>query len=159
MKYTDITIHKHDHSGREVWHYTGRVLARGETWVQLEAYFNRDDNDAGYVVFCRNDRFVEWFYSDRWYNIFEIHDVADDAIKGWYCNITRPARLLPTDIHNEDLALDVWVNLDGSILLLDEDEFNALPLDSATRQHALDGVAALRRLVEQREKPFDPIPG
>src|ERR1051326_9143263 len=104
-----ITVFKLDHESREVWRYSGTILAHGATWVQLEAFFNRDDKDAGYVVFRRGDRYIEWFYTDRMYNIFQIHDVDDDHLKGWYCNICNPAIIADHEIRCEDLALDVWV--------------------------------------------------
>jgi protein associated with RNAse G/E len=153
----DITIHKLDHIGHETWDYSGKIIERGETWVQLEAFFNRPDSDAGYVVFRQGDRFVEWFYTDRWYNIFEIHDVDDDRIKGWYCNLTYPAQIKDHDILNRDLALDVWVDPHGEIQMLDEDEFAALPIDSETRGNVLLALDDLRGRIERREDQFAEI--
>jgi uncharacterized protein len=155
----DVTVYKHDHEGREVWHYSGKTLARDDTYIQLEAYFNRDDKDAGYVVFRRNDRFVEWFYSDRWYNIFEIHDVDDDHLKGWYCNISRPAKIIDGEVRSDDLALDVWVKPDGQTLLLDEDEFDKLELKVRERGNALKAVDELRALAGAKKGPFGAIGG
>lgn len=149
-----ITIHKRDHTGRETWHYSGVVLARGPGFVQLEARFNAPDRDLGYTVFRRDDRFVEWFFADRWYNIFEVHAVEDDHLRGWYCNITRPAQLEAEHIYADDLALDLWVAPDGSLLTLDEDEFAALGLDPHTAAQAMAGLDELRTLVEQRAAPF-----
>ncbi len=153
-----ITVIKNDHTGREVWRYTGRVLARGVTWVQLEAFFNRPDRRTPYHTFRQGDRFVEWFYSDRWYNMFEMHDVDDDHLTGWYCNITRPALLRPDTVTADDLALDVFVAPDGAITVLDEDEFAALPLDDATRARARRALADLQRRIVSRQPPFDAIP-
>jgi protein associated with RNAse G/E len=154
----DITIRKLDHQGHETWRYTGLVLDRGATWVRLQAYFNRPDHDAGYVVFRQGDRFIERFYSDRWYNIFEIHDVSDDRLKGWYCNLTRPATIGASEISSEDLALDVWIDPAGQIALLDEEEYQALPLSARERQQVLRAVDELRAQVERRDPPFDVIP-
>jgi protein associated with RNAse G/E len=153
----EITIRKLDHDGRETFRYQGTVLERGETWVKLEAYFGRPDRDEGYVVFRKGDRFVEYFYSDRWYNIFEMHDVADDHLKGWYCNLTRPVVLEPDAVVSEDLALDVWIDPSGEILLLDQAEFDALPLSDVDRENVWRGVDELRNRVEGREPPFDTI--
>ena len=153
-----ITVIKNDHAGHEVWRYTGHVLERGTTWVKLEARFNRPDMPAAYHTFRQGDRFVEWYYSDRWYSIFEMHDVDDDHLTGWYCNFSRPAVLTPEAILADDLALDMFVAPDGRITVLDEDEFAALPIDNATRaqvRHALDD---LKRQVEARQPPFDAIP-
>jgi len=155
---TAITVIKNDHAGRETWRYQGRVLARGATWVKLEAFFNRPDVAAGYHTFRRGDRFVEWFFSDRWYNIFQMYDAGDDRLKGWYCNVTRPARLGEREIVADDLALDLFIAPGGAITVLDEDEFAALPLDEATRRAAREAVETLRGMVAGRRPPFDAIP-
>ncbi|MHB8626086.1 MAG: DUF402 domain-containing protein [Aggregatilineales bacterium] len=153
-----ITVHKRDHTGRETWHYSGEVLARGDTWIILEARFNLPgERDVGYEVFRFNDRYVERFFSDQWYNIWEVHDVADDHLKGWYCNVGRPAIIAANDVYYDDLALDVWVDPLGNILVLDEDEFAALDLDTETRAHALATIDAVQALVEARTAPFDQI--
>jgi protein associated with RNAse G/E len=155
---TDITIRKLDHRGCETWRYTGVVLERDATWVRLQAYFNRSNTDAGYVVFRQGDRFIERFYSDRWYNLFEIHDVRDDHLKGWYCNLARPATITADEISCEDLALDVWIDPAGQITLLDEEEFEALPLDAREHYRVSQAVEEVRAQVERREPPFNVIP-
>ncbi len=156
---TDVTVRKLDHLGRETWRYPGVVLERGPTWVLLEAYFNRDDDDAGYVVFRRGDRFVEWYSSEHWYNIFEVHDVSDDHLKGWYCNLSRPAHLNleAHEISSDDLALDMWVDSAGRTSILDEIDFESLPIDEATRARVWHAVDELRAHVERRDPPFDRI--
>jgi protein associated with RNAse G/E len=153
-----VTVIKNDHTGREVWRYQGRVLRREDSLVVLEARFDHDEVDVGPVTFRRGDSFVERFYSDRWYNIFEVHDANDGHLKGWYCNIARPAALLPDEIRADDLGLDVFVHPDGRTLTLDQDEFDALPLDEGERRAALDGLAELRRLIQERCPPFDALP-
>lgn len=155
---TLITVIKNDHTGQEVWRYNGRVLARDPSWVKLEARFNRPDHVTPYHTFRQGDRFVEWYYSDRWYNIFEMHDADDDHFTGWYCNITRPAEITPTTVTADDLALDVFIAPDGAITVLDEDEFADLPLDESTRQQARRALDDLRRRAHTRAAPFDRQP-
>lgn len=152
---TPITIRKLNLAGQEVFAYSGEVVARTPTSVVVEALFTRYDRlDLGYTVFERNDRFVEYFYTDRWYNIFEIHAVRDDHLRGWYCNVARPAEIAQDTISAVDLALDVFIYPDGRTLLLDEDEFEELNLDEAERQNALAAVAELERLVEDKLEMF-----
>jgi predicted RNA-binding protein associated with RNAse of E/G family len=150
-----ITVNKLDLNHKLLWSYTGHMIDRSVTMIKLEARFNRETRDAGYVVFEKNDRFVEFFYTDRWYNIFEIHSVKDDHLKGWYCNIAKPALFSGNAIDQVDLALDVWINPDGTTLILDEDEFTALWLDEVTRQQAQQAVQELITLVHQRDTPFN----
>jgi hypothetical protein len=153
-----ITINKLNLKHELLWSYSGVVLDRSDNAIKLEARFNRETSDAGYVIFENDDRFVEYFYADRWYNIFEIHSVKDDRLKGWYCNIAKPALFCDNTIDQVDLALDVWINPDGAALILDEDEFADLRLDDVTRQQALQAVQDLIGLAHQHITPFDSIP-
>jgi hypothetical protein len=148
-----FTVYKLDHHGREVWRYPARILERGPYWVRLEAFFNRDDMDLGYVVFKRGDRFIETFYNDRWYNVFAVYDRDDGALKGWYCNVCRPAEITAAAVRCDDLALDVWVTPEGDAVVLDEAEFAVLPLTQEERTCGLAGVDELKRLVASGELP------
>jgi len=112
--------------------------------VTLEALFNRDDMPFMDIVLKRNDRFVETFYSDRWYNIFEIYDCDDGRLKGWYCNMGKPAVLAENAVSYVDLALDLWVSADGKQTVLDEDEFEALNLDGRLKQKVYAGLQELQ---------------
>jgi hypothetical protein len=153
----NITIRKLNLAHETTWSYSGRVLDRTPTQIKLEAHFNRDTADLGYAVFEHNDRFVERFFADRWYNIFEIHSVQDDHLKGWYCNIVKPATFQADAIEQVDLALDLWISPDGSYRLLDQDEFDQLDLDAETRHHARRAVGELIYLLYHREEPFGSI--
>ncbi|MCX6066718.1 MAG: DUF402 domain-containing protein [Chloroflexi bacterium] len=149
-----ITVRKRNENGQVTWEYGGVVLARGENFVQLEAHFNRADMPFQGTTLKRNDRFVELFYTDRWYNIFEIHDRDDDAIKGWYCNVGHPAVWDEQDVISYvDLALDLWVTPEGAQAVLDEDEFDDLGLDAPTRAQALNALADLQQLFKSKQPP------
>ena len=129
-----ITIHKLDLSGAEVTSYRADVVTRTPTSLVAEARWTRDRLDLGYVVFDTGDRFVEHFFTDRWYNVFEIRAGADDRLKGWYCNVTRPTEIDSAHLRWTDLALDVFIFPDGRVLVLDEDEFEALTLTEEERR-------------------------
>ena len=138
-----LTVYKLDHAGREVWQYPARLLERGADFVRLEAFFNRDDMALGYTTFRRGDRFIETFYDDRWYNVFAVYDRDEGTHKGWYCNVSRPAAISATTVRCDDLALDVWVTPDGRTLVLDEEEFAALPISDDDRRQAHDALQTL----------------
>jgi predicted RNA-binding protein associated with RNAse of E/G family len=152
-----IVVQKFDHKGQLVIEYDGVVIDSGPYWVCLRAIFQRADVELGFVTFRQGDIFIEWFYDDRWYNIFQVQDGESARIKGWYCNITRPAELFAELIRADDLALDVFVKPSGQVVLLDEDEFSALDLPTEERMAALRAVEMIRRAVNEREAPFDRI--
>ena len=145
-----VTVIKRDPSLCETFRYRGNVLRVSPRTVQLEARFNREDLPFEGVLLKRDDRFVETFYSDRWYNIFEIHDRDDDTLKGWYCNVTRPAIFRDGQVFFDDLALDLWVAADGRQAVLDEDEYRALALSPADQAGALRALAQLQRRFARR---------
>jgi predicted RNA-binding protein associated with RNAse of E/G family len=142
---SSVTVIKLDQKGQETWRYQGNVIERRAHHITLEAYFDREDTDVENLVLRRGDRFVETYFDDRWYNIFEVHDRVDDQIKGWYCNIGSPAALQDHTISYRDLALDLLVLPDGRQLVLDEDEFADLPLKPAERAKAWEALAELRK--------------
>ena len=156
---TVVTVHKLNGEGESVVQYEAEVAERFAGGVRLEARWTRPALDLGYTRFESGDRFVEWFFSDRWYNIFEIHAGDTDALKGWYCNVAAPATIEAQTIAARDLLLDLWVAADGVTRVLDEDEFAAdMSMDAATRAGAEAGLRALLALVGARRAPFDVIP-
>ena len=149
-----ITVLKRNQAGAVTWQYSGRILRRGSGFLVLEAFFNLPDTPFMGISLKRGDRFVETYYTDRWYNIFEVHDRDDDHLKGWYCNFGYPA-LMEEDgtLSYVDLALDLWVAPDGTQTVLDEDEFTALNLDAKTRQQVLAALGELQDFFRDDRKP------
>jgi protein associated with RNAse G/E len=140
--------------GEEKIRYPARISARLDNGVVLEAYWNHASRDLGYTTFEPGDRFIEYFYDDRWFNIFAIA-TANGRRKGWYCNIAAPARIDAERVEQVDLLLDVWVTPDGQPLILDEDEFAADDtLTEEQRQGALQGLQDLLALIAARREPF-----
>ena len=141
-----IKVQKKNLSGEVTVEYDGIVLQRRENSVMLEALFTREDMPFMDVIFKKGDRFVEYFFTDRWYNIFKIHDRDNGKVKGWYCNIGKPAEIKDNIVSYVDLALDLWVSADGKQTVLDEDEFEELALSTELRAAALKGLDELRAL-------------
>lgn len=148
-----IKVLKKNLAGEVTWQYEGVVLRRDNHSVTLEALFNRDDMPFMNTVLKRNDRFVETFYADRWYNIFEVHDRDSKRLKGYYCNIGKPAVIEDGIVSYVDLALDLWVNEDGKQTILDEDEFEEMQLDLEMRAHALAALEDLKARFKTNNPP------
>jgi len=141
---SEITISKLNLQGIETWRYTGEILFQDQEKVILQALFNRDDILFHGILLKKGDRFIETFYMERWYNIFEIHDRDDNQLKGWYCNIVYPAKLEGQVLSYIDLALDLLVYPEGKQLILDEDEFVELDLPAEVSRQALSALDELR---------------
>ena len=138
--------------------YMGELLHRDEAHILLRAPWQEPAKNLGFLQLVPGDVFFEHFYADRWYNIFAIH-AADGTLKGWYCNVTRPAVFGEEYVESEDLELDLFVPPDRAApVVLDEDEFAARGLDQsdpAAHTAARAALAELILLAASGAPPFD----
>lgn len=149
----DIIVIKLNTQGQETWRYPGQVIRRAPNSILIEAFFDREDFTFHGITLRKNDRFIERYFTDRWYNIFQIHDRQGDQLKAWYCNVTTPAQINPGEISYVDLALDLLVYPDGKYLVLDEDEFGDLDIEEEMQQKALEAKNELIEIVKTRKLP------
>jgi uncharacterized protein len=150
-----ITVRKLGYSGNEIFRWSGQLVARDQDAVVVEARFNVTRVDLGYVVFERGDLFVEFYYWQRWFNVFQIL-ASDGTLKGWYCNLASPPALVGDVLEYRDLALDLFVRPDSTWIEDDREEYDYncqhlyTPDDVAAAEA---GLAELRAWVERRSLP------
>ena len=150
----NMTIHKLDEKGHELWAYEARVMEQNNSLITLDALFDRNDVDIGELQLRRGDRFVETFYFERWYNIFAIYQQETNHFKGWYCNIARPAWLEGNHLYAEDLALDLVVMPDRHMTVVDQAEFENLTIPTVERIKALEALDELMDIAKNAIEPF-----
>ncbi|WP_240965855.1 DUF402 domain-containing protein [Streptomyces zingiberis] len=154
--------------------YPATVVADDGTRVTVRAPWAGAARDFGFVRFEPGDVLTEHFWRDRWYAVKEVR-AADGALKGWYCDVTRPARVLDggtapaaggagrgggragsggsagpgarATLLVADLDLDLWCSADGrAVLRLDEDEFAESGLTGRDPGAAARALASLDEL-------------
>ncbi|MEU7136154.1 DUF402 domain-containing protein [Streptomyces sp. NPDC046261] len=139
-------------AGRTKVRYPATVVHDDGTHAVVRApWAGAGARDFGFVRFEDGDVFTEHYWRDRWYAVKEVRD-AGGSLKGWYCDVTRPAQAEKDALVVEDLDLDLWVSADGgTVLRLDEDEFadsgldGRDPLAARAARRALDELEALAR--------------
>ena len=124
--------------------YPGDLVTLTNDMVVVNARFTATDRLFFGMALKKDDLFVEAYFIDRWYNIYEIYDRDNNTRKGWYCNISRPAVWDDSQISFEDLALDLLVFPDGRQIVLDEEEFEILDLDPEEKLTARNALAELQ---------------
>ncbi|WP_267245842.1 DUF402 domain-containing protein [Streptomyces sp. PR69] len=134
-------------SGRTKIRYRAELLADDGVRLTVRApWAGEGGRDFGFVRFEPGDVFTEHYWRDRWYSVKEVR-TGDGVLKGWYCDVTRPAEFSGGELTAEDLDLDLWVSHDGaSVLRLDEDEFAASGLAERDPEAAAQAVQALDEL-------------
>ena len=140
----EVTLTK---AGRTKIRYPAEVLTEDGARLSVRAPWAAEGvRDFGFVRFEPGDVFTEYYWRDRWYSVKEVRG-ASGALKGWYCDITRPATLTGTELVVEDLDLDLWRSADGGdVRRLDEDEFAESGLAERDPEAAAAAVTALDEL-------------
>ena len=152
-----ITVVKLSPRGEIKIQYQGEVVEYLSHGVIIQAYWSHPTKNLGYVSFEPGDRFIEYYYTDRGYNIFDISS-TQGVRKGWYCNIAEPAILIDDRIEQVDLLLDVWVSPTGETLILDEDEFATdTTLNAGQRKGAKQGLQELLKMIADHQEPFSTL--
>lgn len=133
--------------GRTKIRYTAELLSDDGTRVAVRAPWAGDGvRDFGFVRFESGDVFTEYYWRDRWYAVKEVR-AATGALKGWYCDVTRPAVFSGGELVVEDLDLDLWRSADGTdVRRLDEDEFAESGLAERDPAAAAAAVTAVDEL-------------
>jgi protein associated with RNAse G/E len=151
---TPVHVRKLKPDGALDYAWDGVVLRYDTKGIVLRAEFNVDLVEREFATFRRGDIFVEFYYWDRGYNVFQI-STPDGTLKGWYANVGLPAELTdrPGELQYVDLALDVWTEPTGEFVVLDQEEYDDLLMsypdlaESAERgRTALIALAAEGRL-------------
>ena len=64
----------------------------------------------------------EYYWLDRWFNIFKFHEPEGD-LRNFYCNLNMPPRFENNVLDYIDLEIDVLVSKNFEIEILDREEF------------------------------------
>ena len=118
---------------------------------RVSATFNGKPTQLGRVSLSIGDHFIETYYSDHWYNVFEIYSPGHTVPKVWYFNICKPAVFETDRISWVDLALDVLVFPQGEVMLLDLDEFGVLELDFESQSQCWQAVKQILRIAKAKK--------
>src|SRR5260221_14328872 len=84
-----ITVVKLDPLGKVKIQYQGEVIEHLAAGVVVQAYWSQPTRELEYTRFEPGDNFREYYYTDRWFNIFDIASTAG-LPKGRDGNIPEP---------------------------------------------------------------------
>jgi protein associated with RNAse G/E len=146
---------KYDGALQRSW--PARLVRREGALVELYAEFAETIHHALLGTIERGTLSFEYYWLDRWYNIFRFSS-PDGALRNFYCNVNQPPLFDGHTLSYVDLDIDVLVAPDFSYKILDENEFaiNAARYNYSepTRFAARHALTELIELIETRRFPF-----
>ena len=117
-----LTVRVLKYDGTEYRRWTARRSRREGSLLVLDAEFESDVQHDLLGVIQGGTRTIEYYWLDRWYNIFRFMN-GDNRTRLYYCNINMPPSLEDNVLTYIDLDLDILVQPDFSYQILDLDEF------------------------------------
>ena len=152
-----ITVRVFKYDGTEYRHWIARVARSEGSLIVLDAEFEIDVSHHLLGHIASGTRTVEYYWLDRWYNVF-LFLTDDDQTRLYYCNINTPPTLEKGIVTYIDLDIDILVQPDLSYQVLDLEEFeeNAkrYGYSDEVRKHAHAALGELVSLIESRHFPF-----
>ena len=159
---TMLTVVKLAPDGSEAARYPGKVAAGidDDGWVVVEAAWTHGTMELDGLEFRAGDRLLEWFSPNHPINAFAVLSTGGQ-LKGWYANVTRPARL---DLSTDPPALiwhDLFVDLvglpDKTFTMRDDDELHASGLHHLDPELHEDILTARSELIRRFEGELPPF--
>jgi protein associated with RNAse G/E len=152
-----ITVRVLKHDGVEYRRWNARIAERNDSLIVLDAEFDVDVTHDLLGKIQRGTRTVEYYWLDRWYNIFRFLSGAGET-RLYYCNINTPPAIEGGLLTYIDLDIDILVQPDLSYQVLDLEEFamNAerYGYSEEEKKQAQAAVDELISLIQTRHFPF-----
>jgi uncharacterized protein len=153
-----VRVLKFDGTEHRLWRAS--LSKQDGALLVLYAAFAEEVRHAQLGLIRRGTVSVEYYWLDRWYNVFRFLE-PDGSTRNFYCNVNLPPTFDGRTLSYVDLDLDVLVHKDFSYETLDMDEFEAhaqafgYPPD--VRERALGALDELISFIEARAFPFNEL--
>lgn len=152
-----ITVRVLKYDGAEYRHWNATIAHREDPLIVLDAEFADDVRHYLLGNIQRGTRTIEYYWLDRWYNIFRFLE-SDQTTKLFYCNIGMPPAISGSVLSYIDLDIDILVQPDWSFQVLDLEEFEVnaarYGYPEQVKKQTHKTVDELISMIETRQFPF-----
>jgi len=152
----EVRTFKFDGSAHRSW--PARIVQQEGSLLVLDASFETEVRHAILGTISTGTLSTEFYWLDRWYNIFRFSNVSGE-LRNHYCNVNVPPTFDGHVLSYIDLDIDILIEPDFSYRVLDREEFeqNAVKYGypDHVREHAYQAVDDLVMMIESRAFPFN----
>ena len=155
-----ITVRASKYDGSRLRTWTAEVMRQEGSLLVLDGTFDTEIKHDLLGTIASGTRSTEYYWLDRWYNIFRFAQ-PNGELRGYYCNINTPPVLEDEILSYVDLDIDILVEPDLSYRVVDVEDFerNAASFEYSQelRADAQRALSDLIEMIESRKFPFDEV--
>ncbi len=147
---------RHALGGKSTFRYSGYVFRENQRDLIVGAFWPLRAATPFFRV-EKGDPCLEYFFFHKWFTVLRIMD-KNFQLKGWYCDLSTPARFDGRTLTFTDLALDFFVTPSGDSRVLDRQEFSRLLEERGWENLQKTGHLAgaeIAYLAKSQEFPFN----
>jgi uncharacterized protein len=152
-----ITVRVLKYDGTECRRWGATLAQKEDSLIVLDAAFADEVRHQLLGEIRRGTRTIEYYWLDRWYNIFRFLE-SDGSTRLYYCNVNTPPRISDGILSYVDLDIDILVQPDFSYQVLDAEEFEVngevYAYPEQVKAQAYHAVDELISMIETRQFPF-----
>ncbi len=154
----EIIINSRKLDGKIHRSWKAKLVERNDSLFVFVGEFEKEVKHPNLGVIRRGTVSYEYYWLNRWYNIFRFHEPGG-ALRNFYCNINMPPKFENGVLDYIDLDIDILVWQDFKYEILDAGEFeeNAEKYKySENLKQTVDlNVKEIINLIENRKYPFN----
>ena len=155
---TIINSRKFDGKIHRSWR--ANLIEQDQSIITFVGKFEKEVKHQHLGVIRRNTLSYEFYWINRWFNIFRFHE-PEGELRNFYCNVNMPPKFANRVLDYVDLDIDVLVWKDFSYQILDLDEFEENAVNFGyppeVREKAIKSLKELLNMIEIRAFPFDNV--
>ena len=156
----NILIYSKKFDGEICKSWQAKLIKHENSLLIFKGIFEREINHPDLGVIRRGTISYEYYWLDRWFNIFKFYE-PDGTFRNFYCNTNLPPTFENGIFQYVDLDIDVVVWKDFSTKILDIEEFerNSRKYNySAQLKENVDlALANILQNIDDKVFPFDSI--
>ena len=153
-----VTINSRKFDGAIHRTWKANLLKKDDSLLILLGEFEKEIAHPYLGVIGRGTLSYEFYWTDRWYNVFRFHEPGG-GLRNFYCNVNLPPKFENNILDYIDLDIDLLVWKDFSYQVLDFDEFeqNAARFSYSQEiyENATSSLDELISLVKNKSYPFN----
>jgi protein associated with RNAse G/E len=153
-----INIISRKFDGRISKSWQAELIERRDDLLIVKGLFDLDVNHRKLGFIKRGTVSYEFYWPERWYNVFRFHE-PEGNLRSYYCNIATPPTFENGTLDYIDLDIDVLADPDLNYEVLDLEEFEERTVKLGYTNEILErsrrSLNELIALIENHQFPFD----